>query len=81
MLRIPRVFVRPLFFSKTTGLLFEFDSNFYKQILRTLLEQSLSPRMLAFLETMLKRDFKRRKIYDPGFEKDLVMTFFYMNRK
>ena len=40
------------------------------------LERSLSLRWLVFLRTTLKRNFSRRKISDPGFERNLLVTFF-----
>ena len=45
------------------------------------LERSLSLRWLVFLRTTLKRNFSGCKIYDPGFGRDLLVTFFYMDRK
>ena len=45
------------------------------------LERSLSLRMLVYSLTTLKRNFQGRKLYDPGFERDLLMTLFYMDRK
>ena len=40
-------------------------------------EPSLSLQMLVFLWTTLKQNFWRRKIYDPGFGRALLMIFLY----
>ena len=66
--------VRPLFFSKTSGLLLEFDSKFYKEISGTTIGTKFVP-PLACIFT-LKKNFSGRKIYNPGFGRDLLVTFF-----
>ena len=73
--------IRLLFFSKTTGLLFEFDSKFYKQISGTAIGTKFVPEYACIFMDYVETEFLKTQDIWSWFRKRFTDDIFYMDRK